>query len=249
MIKKIRKSLKARFRRLFNLPEKARNFHKQYGIDPWVDIERLSSELKRPIELVFDVGAHTGSTSDYFLKAYPKAKVFAFEPHGPSFRKLETSIQNGNFNAFEIALSDTVGEQSFFEYGIESTINSLVPNAVYATRFNKDAQRKSVRVDTVDHFCKDQNVQHISVLKIDTEGNDFNVLKGAEVLLEKGGIDFILFEFNDFGTRKGANGGSLNEIGSFLSQYNFHFIGTYTDYIVTKGELFVVANALVARSK
>ncbi len=248
MIKKIRKSLKARLRRLFNLPEKARNLDKQYGIDPWVDIERLSSELKRPIELVFDVGAHAGSTSDYFLKAYPKAKVFAFEPHGASFSKLASSSRNGNFKAFEIALSDNVGEQSFFEYGIESTINSLVPNAVYATRFNKDAQTKSVRVDTVDHFCEDQNVQHISVLKIDTEGNDFNVLKGAEALLEKGGIDFILFEFNDFGTRKGANGGSLNEIGSFLSKYNFHFIATYTDYIVTKGELFVVANALVARS-
>ena len=248
MIKKIRKSLKAQLRRLFNLPEKAKNLDKQYGIDPWVDIERLSKELKRPIEVVFDVGAHTGSTSDYFLQAYPKAKVFAFEPHGPSFNKLTSSVRNRNFNSFKIALSDSIGEQSFFEYGIESTINSLVPNAVYATRFNKDAQEKSVRVDTIDHFCKDKNVRHISVLKIDTEGNDFNVLKGAKSLLEEGGIDFILFEFNDFGTRKGAIGGSLNEIGNFLSKYNFHFIATYTDYIVTKGDLFVVANALVVRS-
>jgi hypothetical protein len=53
-------------------------------------------------------------------------------------------------------------------------------------------------------------------LKIDTEGHDFNVLKGAERMLRNNSIAFIYFEFNDFIQEKSTNGGSLNEITEYL---------------------------------
>ena len=119
-----------------------------------------------------------------------------------------------------------------------------MPNATYAHRFDRKAQANEVKVITLDDFCSDKGIERISVLKIDTEGHDLAVLKGATGLLKRGAVDFVIFEFNDFGTRDGASGGSLNEIGLFLSQFGMRFVATYTDYIVTKGEMFVVANAL-----
>ena len=61
-------------------------------------------------------------------------------------------------------------------------------------------------------------------------------------------IDFIYFEFNDFVPKNGATGGSLNEISAWLSGFGFRYVATYTDYIVTRGDWFAVANCLMVLS-
>jgi hypothetical protein len=53
------------------------------------------------------------------------------------------------------------------------------------------------QADTVDNFCKTNGIDHIDFLKIDTEGNELNILKGARKLLETENIDVIQFEFNE----------------------------------------------------
>ncbi len=84
------------------------------------------------------------------------------------------------------------------------------------------------------------------MLKIDTEGFDFEVIKGASYLLAQKMIKFIYFEFNDINPRRDASGGALAPIDQLIRPLGYRFIATYNDYVVPNGELFLVSNALYA---
>ncbi len=56
------------------------------------------------------------------------------------------------------------------------------------------APLEEVGLETVDGFCHDQNIDHINYLKIDTEGGDFDVLRGSEGMLSRHRIDVVEVE-------------------------------------------------------
>ena len=67
--------------------------------------------------------------------------------------------------------------------------------------FRKNDKGEAIEVVpilTVDQLVKRDNIKHIDILKIDTEGYDTFVLDGASNSLSKGLIDFIIFEYNTF---------------------------------------------------
>ncbi len=214
-----------------------------YGVRWLNDIKKLSIAYDKKIDIAFDVGANVGSTTIEMLK-YCNS-VWAFECHPVTFKKLEHALIGSNVSVFEIAMSDVSGLNILHDNGELGYINSLSPNARYAVHFKKSASKLQVVTTTIDEFCEKNDISKIDVLKVDTEGHDFNVLKGAQTMLRNNSIAFIYFEFNDFIRDKNANGGSLNEITEYLSSFGFQFVGTYTDYIVTEKKMFVVANALL----
>ena len=112
---------------------------------------------------------------------------------------------------------------------------------------DKHASRQ-IRVDctTIDRFCSECSIKKIDVLKIDTEGFDLEVLKGATSMLAHKAIKFIYFEFNDIAPRSDASGGALVPIDQLIRAYGYRFIATYTDYVIPEGELFLCSNALYA---
>jgi len=219
----------------------------RYGIDPWSDIERLSGALNRPIELCFDVGANVGDTSLALLKRFNKSRVFSFEPHPVTFSKLTKRTSEKRFFPQQIALGDKPGESTFYVYDDEATVNSLTRESLYAIRFKPPPTEIVVHVDTIDDFCSANKIPKIDILKIDTEGFDLNVLKGAKQMLSRGQIAFIYTEFNDCVAKRGTTGGALNEITDYLAQFKFHFVATYTDYVHPIEDLFVVSNLLMVR--
>ena len=247
MFKTVRRKIKKELRKTFGIGVRSVD-HLKYGLDPINDVNTLSLSLDKPIDVVFDVGAHEGVASREYLTSFPNSHIFAFEPHKPSFDVLGKNIQNSRFHPFQLALTDEVADVTFYEYGNGSTINSLVPNARYPERKGMKPTEAIVSATTLDHFCGQNGVEHISFLKIDTEGNDFLAVRGAERLLRERRIDFIQFEFNDFALKEGVSGGSLNQISDYISRFGFNFVATYTDYIQTKNGFFVVANALAVRT-
>jgi FkbM family methyltransferase len=219
-----------------------------YGILPWNDIQRLSEDLNRKIDVCFDVGANDGDTSLSLLDNFKTAQVYSFEPHPITFSELTNRIKSERFCPYQIALSDTESERRFYTYEGISLVNSLAPNARFAERFKLESSEIIVKSTTVDNFCSKNKIEEIDVLKIDTEGFDLCVLKGAEKMLSEGRIGFVYTEFNDCLEKPGMMGGSLNKISEYLAHFNFHFVATYTDFIMTKGEIFVAANLLMVRT-
>ena len=130
-----------------------------------------------------------------------------------------------------------------FEYPW-SPINSLVSDAQYAVRYSLIAKSIEVQCVTLDDFCDQHSIHEVDVLKIDTEGYDLNVLRGAQKILSGGNVRFIYIEFNDMLPKPGTTGGALVPISEFVAPFGFRFVATYSDFINPEGEMFIVANAL-----
>lgn len=81
---------------------------------------------------------------------------------------------------------------------------------------------EEIQLCTVDAFCEEQGISQIDVLKIDVEGNELNVLRGATWMIEAGAVGAIQFEFGEaqIGSRT-----FFKDIHQFLSpRYKIHRI-------------------------
>jgi len=221
----------------------------RYGISPFIDIARLNRAWGRSVQTFFDVGANIGQTSLEALKAFPGTRVYAFEPHPNVFKQLRNAISNDRVSLHQLAFGEQSGKVKLYVYsdsGSGSLINSLVPNARYPVQFGHVASECIVECSTIDQFCASNHIERIDVLKIDTEGFDLFVIKGAEQMLLERRIGFIYTEFNDLRPKQGTTGGSLLPISDYLKPFGFRYIATYTDFILPDGDMHICANALFA---
>ena len=82
----------------------------------------------------------------------------------------------------------------------------------------KDFTEISVKTKTLDTFCKENNISHIDLLKIDAEGNEENILLGAKELLKENKYHSIYVEIAE--TKSNYNS-KENTIINYLKNYNF----------------------------
>jgi FkbM family methyltransferase len=227
-----------------------RNFFR-FGISPFVDIARLNAAWGRPLDIVFDVGANVGEFSIEARRELPVATIHSFEPHPRSFDRLLELNTDQLIHPHCLALSEKIGEVAMYQYGAEgdgSHINSLIPNARFPTRFGYQSREIKVRTTTLDDFCESQNISRIDLLKLDVEGVELSVLRGAADMFSHGKILAVYFEFNDLEPITEASGGSLMPVARYLGQFGLSYACTYTDSILHDGQLHVVANALFVLS-
>jgi FkbM family methyltransferase len=125
-----------------------------------------------------DVGCHKGEILDLILKYAPAGKHFAFEPI-PDFYDVLKEKYSGRCEVFPFALSDSQG-QTTFNYVRNAPAYSGIKKRDYAVEV-PDVVELNVQVETLDHIIP-AGVK-IDFIKIDVEGGEFGVLKGAKKLL------------------------------------------------------------------
>ena len=134
-----------------------------------------------------DVGCHKGEILEMMLNYAPKGHHFAFEPIPYLYQDLVKKFQN-IATIYPNALSDEKGTTTF----------NLVKNAPAYSGLkqrhydidNPEIEIINVEVETMDDLLGDNRIDFI---KIDVEGGEFGVLKGAKNLLKKN-LPTILFE-------------------------------------------------------
>lgn len=224
----------------------------RYGVEPFLDMQRLCRAWRRPVNTFFDVGANVGQTVGAAREAFPSARIFSFEPHPVTFQRLRAAIPASElFSAHQLAFSDKEGTATFYEYATEGDgthINSLVPNARFPTQRGYMANQITVPCSTIDTFCAENSVKCIDVLKMDTEGSELFVLQGAQAMLRNGSVGLIFTEYNALLPQEGTTGGSLLPIAEFLHSLGYEYLCCYTDRI-DEVQLFASANALFAHQK
>jgi hypothetical protein len=141
------------------------------------------------------------------------------------------------------ALGPTNGVTNLYVYK-NSALNSVVADSPFVSRFEVPGTYISVNLVRLDDFCSRNGIDSIHTIKVDTEGFDLEVLKGATRMLELGQVKFIYIEFNDLFEIRNAAGGSLIEVGEFLRKWGYRFVASYTDYVEPLEEFFVSCNAL-----
>lgn len=140
---------------------------------------------------VLDIGANSGDWSKTLLRLFPNAISYALEADPETFKTLcnNTSAQ-GRIHPFNALLSSDRREMTFYSSDI-SVISSVHKHATTI------GHARPIRLisSTLDDIVAKHGIQSIKLLKVDTEGRDLEVLKGAQRLIQSPGLEFIIVEF------------------------------------------------------
>lgn len=196
-----------------NLPRGTNFYHDQKKFFP-----------KLHINLIFDVGANVGQFAINFNKRFPDAKIYCFEPGEIAFAKLQKEVQQYyGLVCVKAALGAAKSTATFVnEVSSELSHLSKLPEKKSAVdgRVFED-----VMIETIDGFSAQQGICHINYLKIDTEGSDLEVLKGANHMLCAHQIDLVEVE-------AGMNRGNewhvpFEALKEFLESRKYFLVGIY----------------------
>ena len=141
--------------------------------------EKLFS-LIRPGMSVMDVGTNIGLTALNFARIVgEKGKVFAFEPDPYNHSQATINFGLNGFKAlslFNIGLADKAGTATLFN--VNETNRGML-RILKEDSNTKGLDKTTINLTTLDAFVNDQKIQKPDFIKIDVEGYEFNVLKGA----------------------------------------------------------------------
>ncbi|MEL7038529.1 MAG: FkbM family methyltransferase [Cyanobacteria bacterium J06592_8] len=185
------------------------------------DIKRFYHNQE--IKTIFDIGANIGQTSLFLNKHFNNAEIFAFEPASQTFKSLcENSQHAERIKPFNLAVGSQEDEL-LISIRENSELNTLVRESSKNTALEKTVE--TVKVTTVDTFCQQQKIEKIDLLKMDVQGFELEVLKGAESYLKNNLVSFIYSEVSFEKANKECQ--EFGELHDFLRKNNFRFSGFY----------------------
>jgi FkbM family methyltransferase len=167
------------------------------------DLLFLKKELGFNFDAIIDVGAATGEYSKAAHYIFPAAKIYAFEPIPDSFKKLESTASTvANMKCFNLALSDEDGEEEFHlnEFSYSSSLLQMTTTHKEIFPFTKNETTVKVKTSKLDTMLNAIG-QGRTFLKMDVQGAELRVLKGATNLLKE--IDVIQVEVSFMSFYKG----------------------------------------------
>jgi FkbM family methyltransferase len=145
------------------------------------ELDKIKNYIK-PGDTVIDVGGNLG----FFVLILnelvgPSGKIYSFEPSGRLMKRLETTIRNNNISnvtVVNLALGESEGNSILHYNPGQTGLSSIVAD------FDNDSLSEEIRITTLDKFS--ENISgRVSFIKIDTEGYEPQVLKGAKELIKK----------------------------------------------------------------
>ncbi len=200
-------------------------------IDHYIHQKNIIKALKKEklkVEIFFDIGAHKGKYTDLILKEYNIKKAYLFEPQVKMFNFIKEKYKDKNFiNVNSQGVSNKTESVSFYinKHNLTSSLKKLNPKNKYlnlkSKLFNTSLDgmienNLDIKTIKLSEFFLENNILNVDLIKIDTEGHEYEVLAGLE-----GKIKFIkafLIEFHDDHTYLNY---SSNKIENILLKNNF----------------------------
>lgn len=166
---------------------------------------------------IFDIGANIGQTSfNMFQKQKNKGLspiIHAFEPYPRTFDKLQTNIslnKDASIKAYNLGIGEEKGKLYMMQHS---------PSNSGGFRMTEDKQNSvEVEVATFDEFVSEHGIPAVDFIKIDVEGFEVQVLKGALRSIRQF-KPVIIFEYSLENIR--AQGGDIREVLKELQSMNY----------------------------
>ncbi|GAB3323552.1 FkbM family methyltransferase [Haliea atlantica] len=148
---------------------------------------------------MIDVGANKGCYSKEALEFNPELSIYAIEPHPATFELLSAAFGGVKIVTINKGLSGEAGVLKLYDYADKdgSSHASLFEDVITELHGAGMAVAHEVEVTTLDEIVAKNGIGEISLLKIDTEGNELEVLRGGAKSLSERKIKAIHFEFNE----------------------------------------------------
>ncbi len=171
--------------------------------------------------IIFDVGANTGQSIKRFNSIFPESIIHSFEPIKECWKKMLINFPSDRFIKNNYALSDKNTNKKFFLNKHSYTSGLNIINKNYDELHKKDKSKKTIIIKTItlDKYINLNKIQKIDILKIDTQGHELSVLKGAKSSLKKNIFHFVEVEIIlcDYYKKKV----NLHEIDRVMWENNF----------------------------
>jgi FkbM family methyltransferase len=210
-----------------------------YGKDALGDVKKLIS-LDTPA-VIFDVGANYGQSIKKFRRRFSSPIIHAFEPSAKTFRELEAATKNTpSLRLNNFALGSKPGMLDLIE-NVQSEMSSFLSPG--PKHWGAIDEVTTVRVDTLDQYCSQNSIDRIDLLKIDAQGFDLEVLRGAQAVISANTIRCVLIEITFIEIYQGAP--RFDEVFRFLLDHEFRLISFYE--VVYRGGAIAWADALFVR--
>jgi FkbM family methyltransferase len=168
----------------------------QFVID--VILEKI---LKKEPVVIFDVGANIGDYAKMLRNKFKTTDLYCFEPILENFEKLKLNTEDFNIKYENVAVGSTNDVINLYK-GSNDADGAMVTaykdtlTEIFSFAGQPD-QPINCKLITIDSFCEGK-IEVIDFLKIDVEGHELEVLKGAVKMINNNKISIIQFEFNEF---------------------------------------------------
>jgi len=182
----------------------------------------IMKKCLRKGDIFIDVGANMGLMSIFASKVLDNnGIVYSFEPEPETFMILKKNIEINlikNIRIYNIGL----GEKKSKSYIYTNPYAGRGSASLVKTLSQNDSKRYEVYIETLDNFILEHNVTDVKMLKIDVEGWELQVLKGAKYLLQSEWAPIICIEYSKIQ----SSDEQLLDIYSYILSIN--------DYVVYK---------------
>ena len=204
---------------LRELETRANSCKKEPELINWLEINNNKEK-----QILWDIGSNVGAYS--LVAATMGYKVLSFEPAYQNYFKLHENISlnklDEQIEAFCISFGDKLqtGNFNIFDTSFGTSKGNYNADNYYQLNLKKISQKKTL-VFSIDSFIKIFNLPEPSLIKIDVDGGEFEILKGAATLLEHGkSLKSLLVEFDE-------DEYSINELETFLKKLNWQIVSKH----------------------
>jgi FkbM family methyltransferase len=194
--------------------------------------EMVMKRVLTPTSVCIDVGCCEGYILRLLMKYAPKGTFLAFEPIPQLYEQLLRDFIFDNVRIYNIAMSDSTGT-SPFNYVITNPNYSGLKKRRY-DRPHEEAIQIEVKTDLLDNILARERVEKVHFIKIDVEGAEYLVMRGAERCI-KADKPTIVFEHGIGGTD--YYGHKPEDVFHFLCDKCGLSISLLPDFILRKAPL------------
>ena len=179
--------------------------------------------INQPV--LFDVGANRGDFANILHGVFPNAIIHAFEPISSSYRLLKANCNHDNVILNNVGLGFVSCKTEMYHYndGFANQHASLYAEVLSEIHNQQKVVSEEISINSIDDYCSMNGITTIDFLKIDTEGNELNVLKGAQRMINSNSINIIQFEFNEMNIISRV---FLKDFYTILRGYEFYRLNT-----------------------
>ncbi len=166
-------------------------------MDAFLLQKELLSKIEDPI--IFDVGACVGDVSLIYRNLFPNSMIYAFEPYNQAFDTLLIKTKEKNIKCLNLAVGDISGKGTL-NLNAAFPANSLLASHEKGNENWDDGGMlttigtQEVIICTIDGFLKENNIGQVDILKMDSQGTEYDIIMGAMDSIQKGKIKLVYTE-------------------------------------------------------